>query len=142
MITRTKINVLEAIKTASDQTALALGARIASQAKVLAPVEYGQLRNSISATSRKGENLLLNNMAGEEAPPLKTNGLKGGDVFVGTNVVHGPPQEFGTKHNKAQPYLRPAMEIEANGENVAEIMKKYGAEAMDRQPKERGPASG
>ena len=53
-------------------------------AKKLAPVDTGRLRNSI--THETDDNA----------------------AYIGTNVEYAPHVEFGTIHQKAQPYLRPA----------------------------------
>lgn len=55
-------------------------------AKKKCPVDTGRLRNSITHVVR----------ASEKA------------VYIGTNVEYGPYVELGTRHMKAQPYLRPA----------------------------------
>ena len=117
---------------------LMIGAAIASQAKLLAPVDYGQLRNSLSASNLK-ETKLLNNMAGEKAEPLDTQGLKDDDVYVGSNCDHAVAQEYGVgKRNIIpQPFLRPAMESVVLRKEPAEIFAKYGREAMDREVKRR-----
>jgi len=52
-------------------------------AKKLCPVDTGRLRNSI------------------------THQLKGLSVYIGTAVEYGRFVEYGTKRQKAQPYLRP-----------------------------------
>lgn len=113
---------------------LPIGAAIASQAKLLAPVDYGQLRNSLSA-SNTSKTVLLNNMAGEKADALDTQGLKEGEVYVGSNSDHAIFQEYGTVKQPAQPYLRPAMEAIVQRKDPAEIFAKYGREAMERELK-------
>jgi len=62
---------------------------IEAQAKTLAPVDTGMLRNSIQ-TDIEG--------------PLKAT--------VGTNVEYGPYQEFGTRHQKGKAFLTPAADAE------------------------------
>lgn len=56
-------------------------------AKKLAPVDTGNLRNSITHTVDDGE-------------PA---------AYIGTNVEYAPYQELGTIHMKAQPFLKPAV---------------------------------
>jgi HK97 gp10 family phage protein len=58
---------------------------IEAEAKTLAPVDTGMLRNSIQ-TKIEG--------------PLRAT--------VGTNVEYAPYQEFGTRHQKGQAFLTPA----------------------------------
>jgi HK97 gp10 family phage protein len=113
---------------------LMIGAAIASQAKLLAPVDYGQLRNSLSA-SNTSKTELLNNMPGEKAEALDTQGLKDDEVYAGSNSDHAIFQEYGTVKQPAQPFLRPAMEAVVQRKDPAEIFAKYGREAMDRELK-------
>ena len=61
-------------------------------AKKLAPVDTGNLRNSITHEVDDGE-------------PA---------VYIGTNVEYAPYQELGTIHIKAQPFLKPAVANHAN----------------------------
>ncbi len=64
----------------------AAGIVVEGAAKLLCPVDTGNLRNSI------------------------TYRVTGNRCKVGTNVHYGPHQEFGTCKMKAQPYLRPALQ--------------------------------
>jgi HK97 gp10 family phage protein len=134
---RTKYgNVKTAVANGKEISNLMIGAAIASQAKLLAPVDYGQLRNSLSASNLR-ETKLLNNMEGERADALDTQGLKDDEVYVGSNSDHAIFQEYGTVKQPAQPYLRPAMEAVVQRKTPAEIFEKYGREAMDRELKGR-----
>ena len=127
-------NVKTAVANGKEISNLMIGAAIASQAKLLAPVDYGQLRNSLSA-SNTSRTEMLNNMAGEKAEALDTQGLKDDEVYVGSNSDHAIFQEYGTVKQPAQPYLRPAMEAIVQRKEPAEIFAKYGREAMDRELK-------
>jgi HK97 gp10 family phage protein len=132
---RTKYgNVKSAVADGKAISNLMIGAAIASQAKLLAPVDYGQLRNSLSA-SNTSKTELLNNMAGEKAEALDTQGLKDDEVYAGSNSDHAIFQEYGTVKQPAQPFLRPAMEAIVQRKEPAEIFAKYGREAMDRELK-------
>jgi HK97 gp10 family phage protein len=132
---RTKYgNVKTAVANGKGISNLMIGAAIASQAKLLAPVDYGQLRNSLSA-SNTSRTEMLNNMAGEKAEALDTQGLKDDEVYVGSNSDHAIFQEYGTVKQPAQPFLRPAMEAVVQRKDPAEIFAKYGREAMDRELK-------
>jgi HK97 gp10 family phage protein len=132
---RTKYgNVKSAVADGKAISNLMIGAAIASQAKLLAPVDYGQLRNSLSA-SNTSRTELLNNMAGEKAEALDTQGLKEDEVYVGSNSDHAIFQEYGTVKQPAQPFLRPAMEAIVLRKDPAEIFAKYGREAMERELK-------
>ena len=132
---RTKYgNVKTAVANGKEISNLMIGAAIASQAKLLAPVDYGQLRNSLSA-SNTSRTEMLNNMAGEKAEALDTQGLKDDEVYAGSNSDHAIFQEYGTVRQPAQPYLRPAMEAIVQRKEPAEIFAKYGREAMERELK-------
>ena len=136
---RTKYgNVKSAVANGKAISNLMIGAAIASQAKLLAPVDYGQLRNSLSA-SNTSRTELLNNMPGEKADALDTQGLKDDEVFAGSNSDHAVAQEYGVGERKmiAQPFLRPAMEAIVQRKDPAEIFAKYGREAMDRELRSR-----
>ena len=61
-------------------------------AKKLAPVDTGNLRNSITHT------------VDEEEPA----------AYIGTNVEYAPYVCLGTIHMKAQPFLKPAVAANAN----------------------------
>lgn len=63
--------------------------RVESAAKRLAPVDTGRLRSSITHSLERD-----------------SRGLVG---FVGTNVEYAIYQEFGTRYQRGQPYLRPAL---------------------------------
>jgi HK97 gp10 family phage protein len=132
---RTKYgDVKSAVADGKAISNLMIGAAIASQAKLLAPVDYGQLRNSLSA-SNTSRTELLNNMAGEKAEALDTQGLKDDEVYAGSNSDHAIFQEYGTVKQPAQPFLRPAMEAIVQRKEPAEIFAKYGREAMERELK-------
>ncbi len=136
-VTHTKTNIKEVIKNVTKLSNLEIGVAIASQAKTLAPVDQGQLRNSLSATSLRGENKLLNDHQGEQAEPLDRSGLKNDEVYVGSNSDHAIFQEFGTIKAVAQPFLRPAEEIITQGSRPADIYAKFSREQMEKELKER-----
>jgi HK97 gp10 family phage protein len=68
------------------------------------PVDTGHLRQSI------GRKVYL--YTGAVSGEKKNDGLesaptKEGEAYVGTNVEYAPHVEYGTKYQKAQPYMRP-----------------------------------
>ena len=83
---------------------------VTNQAKILAPTDKGQLRNSIMYKSGKSQSGGFNNNAGEQAPEKIHVQPKENEAYVGTNLDYGIYQEFGTRRMSAQPYLRPAGE--------------------------------
>lgn len=126
----------KAVKLALHPSSLNIGVAIASQAKLLAPVDNGQLRNSLSASTLK-ETKLLNNKSGEFAEALDTQGLRANEAYVGSNSDHTIFMEYGTVKTPAQPFLRPSAELIVDRKTPADIVQKYGKEAMDKEFKGR-----
>ena len=126
----------KAVKAGVTVSNLSIGVAIASQAKLLAPVDLGQLRNSLSASNLR-ETKLLNNMEGEKAEALDTQGLKDDEVYVGSNSDHNIYQEYGTVKQPAQPYLRPSTELVIEKKEPAEIIVKYCREQMEKELENR-----
>lgn len=88
----------KAIQGMDQAVSLALEASallVEGQAKALAPVYTGNLRNSITHKVEKKE------------------------ARIGTNVYYAPFVELGTSKQAAQPYLSPA--LEANKGNIKRI---------------------
>jgi HK97 gp10 family phage protein len=88
----------KAIQGMEQAVSLALEASallVEGQAKALAPVDTGNLRNSI------------------------THEVEGQEAKVGTNVEYAPFVELGTSKQAAQPYLNPA--LEQNKGNIKRI---------------------
>ena len=129
-------NPKDAVDNSVRMSNMQIGVAIASQAKLLAPVDMGQLRNSLSAISFD-EMELLNDSDGEKAKQLSTLGLKDGEVYTGSNSDHATFQEYGTVKQPAQPFLRPSVELVVQRKKPAEIVEKYGKEAMDKEFKGR-----
>ena len=128
----------KAVKLALNPSSLNIGVAIASQAKLLAPVDNGQLRNSLSASTLKETKLL--NKGGfstkgpmEYAEELDTQGLKANEAYVGSNSDHAIFMEYGTVKTPAQPFLRPSAELIVDRKTPADIVEKYGKEAMDKE---------
>jgi len=129
-------DVKRAVKNSTTKTNIGLAVEIVSQAKVLAPVDLGQLRNSISASSLT-KDYMLNDSEGEKAEPLNTTGLTGNEVFAGTSSDHAIFQEYGTVKQPAQPFLRPSAELILSKKKVEKIMSDYSREAMEAEFKKR-----
>lgn len=88
------------------KNALTAGALpIQNEAKILAPYKTGTLRRSIhTEIVVYGDDRII--------------------AEIGTDVVYGPPQEFGTRHMAAHPFLRPAFDTklpEAKAEIVGAV---------------------
>lgn len=93
-------NMEQAVNMALEASALL----VEGQAKAFAPVDTGNLRNSIT----------------HEVEPQEAR--------VGTNVSYGVFQELGTSKMAAQPYLNPALEM--NRSNIKKIFASAIKEAM------------
>lgn len=84
--------IIEAMQKATVRALEKCGLTAEGYAKKLAPVDTGNLRNSITHDVDDGE-------------PA---------VYIGTNVEYAPYQELGTIYMKAQPFLKPAVADHAN----------------------------
>ena len=123
---------LAGIQKTMVETAL----KVHASATTIAEKDTSQMANSIMVQTNK-EELGFNSVGGQQAATDKlSTKAKELEYYVGTNVDHGVYQEFGTRHMKAQPFMRPAGE-EVQGGNVAAIAKKYGNEAMKEEFEKR-----
>lgn len=118
---------IDGIVTGSIRAALEIAINVTAQAQELAPVDKGQLKGSIGYSWNKGET----------ANPSLPKPTEDGAVYVGTAVEHGVYQEFGTRNMAAQPFLRPAIDLEARGQKASDVIKKYQLGSM-KQATSRG----
>ena len=79
--------IIEAMQQATVRSLEKCGLTAEGYAKKLAPVDTGNLRNSITHEVDDGEHA----------------------AYIGTNVEYAPYQELGTVHMAAQPFLKPAV---------------------------------
>jgi len=85
----------------------AVGFRVEALAKMKAPVDFGNLRNSIYM--RSSEENPVSELATEELPKPPES-----SVYIGPSVEYGIYQELGTSIMDAQPYMLPALrEVES-----------------------------
>lgn len=126
----------DAVKNTARIANLELGARVATQSKLLAPVDEGQLRNSLSASSLT-ETKELNDSTDKKADQLDTEGLTGDEVYVGSNSDHTIFQEYGTFKMVAKPFLRPAVELIIDRKEIETIFAQYSPEQMEIEMKKR-----
>lgn len=129
---------------AINKSAFEIGLIVEGQAKLLCPVDLGYLAASITTASFDNSTEVEN--------PAKYNGTSNitlgakkqarfvttdigrfekitkseddNEVLVGTVVEYGPHVEFGTIKSKAQPFLRPALDL-AMGKTLT-ILEKNG----------------
>ena len=80
---------VEKMKLTSAADLARFGLDVQNRARALSPVDTGRLRSSIQSVPGV-----------EDAGPY---------VEIGTNVKYARFVEFGTRHARAQPFLRPAL---------------------------------
>ena len=133
----------KAVKLALNPSSLNIGVAIASQAKLLAPVDHGQLRNSLSASTLKETKLLNDGRFSPKTSPMEyaeeldTQGLKENEAYVGSNSDHAIHLEYGTIKMVAQPFLRPSAELIIDRKTPADVVAKYCNEEMEKELKKR-----
>lgn len=96
---------------------------------MLAPVDMGQLRNSImykTPVTSGG----FNDGSGEPAPKQITVIPREDEAYVGTNLEYAPYQEFGTRKMAPQPFLRPAIDVVVKGTSIGLVLIKIEQETM------------
>lgn len=105
----TRLNrLIERIPGNKRKAIKAIGFRVEALAKMKAPVDLGNLRNSIYV--RTNDDNSLPSEATEELPRPSTEN----SVVVGPSVEYGIYQELGTSIMDAQPYMLPALrEVES-----------------------------
>ena len=106
--------------------------QVANQAKRLAPVGLGQLRNSIMWKT-DDEDGGLNDGDGEQALTPLSVSPREHEGYVGANLLHAIYQEFGTRNMSAQPYLRIAIDIVINNASYDTAIAKVVAEEMQKE---------
>lgn len=93
--------VLEELDGAVERALEAIGMQVENYAKMLCPVDTGNLRNSITHEYEPSEQA----------------------EYVGSAVEYAAYVEMGTSRSKAQPYLRPAvMDHTSEYEQIAQEM--------------------
>lgn len=129
----------EGVRAAIVQTMV----RIHGEAVVNAPVDLGQLKNSLMWRKGWTSDVFnfpkeggFNEAGGKQATRKLDDTVSGDEGIVGTNVEHGVYQEFGTRYMPAQPFLRVAADA-VKGATASEIADKWGREAMEREFKRR-----
>ena len=130
-------NAFLGIDDGSLKGLISISEKVMTEAKTLAPVDLGQLENSlmykISNGDSGGFNTAVKPKAVEKAtaeirdPRKKTNKLTS---YVGFNLLYGVYQEFGTKKLKPQPFLRPALDIVVNKTDPLKVLAKIQADQL------------
>lgn len=134
-------DLMNRVKEGNEKALIELGINITGLAKNLAPVDFGQLRNSIQWQTAKssGGYVAGHNTIGENSEkqyngnPDGRNGFelnnKNNDLLVGATAKHAIYQEFGTRNMKPQPFMRPAIQRFTRGTNtmkkIAQIVNNW-----------------
>lgn len=113
----------------ANLSAFEIGLAVEGQAKLLAPVDTGRLRGSITTASGSGKRTnpsgTGSNSADKISAPNNPN-----ETFVGTPVTYGPYMEYGTRYTDAQPFLRPALDM-VRGKILSIVKKSAKTELGD-----------
>lgn len=138
----------QALKAAIVQTMI----RVRTEAVQSAPSDLGQLRNSImwrkgwttdafGFPQEGGFNEAGPGKNGSEQATQKITSPSGLEGFVGSAVEYATYQEFGTRRQKAQPYMRPAADA-VRGFDASQIANTWGREAMAKEFRKRRTSRG
>lgn len=108
-----KLRGTRAIRKSAFEAALI----VEEQAAALCPIDTGRLRGSITIEGMGESTAVRTPATGDDkiTGPSDEN-----EIYVGTNVDYAAYQEFGTRKNEAQAYLRPALDL-AKGKSVTLI---------------------
>lgn len=119
----TTYDMEEAFKKIDAKAVTAIAIKVTSQAKDIAPVDEGLLRNSLMwKTSKESGGL-------SEGQPLTDTVSADNEALVGSSVEYAVYPEFGTRFMAPKPFLRPAAAL-IGGAAVADIVKKIADEQL------------
>jgi len=113
----------EVFRKIDAKAVTAIAIKVTSQAKDLAPVDKGLLRNSLMWKTSQASGLL------EEGAPIDATVSADNEALVGSSVEYAVYQEFGTRFMAPKPFLRPAAAL-IGGAAVADIVKKIADEQL------------
>lgn len=103
-------DVKKRAEEAAKLSSFELGLIVQGEAKLLAPVDQGRLRASITTASGAGQQTKPSGK-GAVGTDLINKPDNQFETFVGTPVDYAPYQEYGTVKTNAQPFLRPALDM-------------------------------
>jgi len=130
-------NIPKAIREGNLKAMSVLSAKVVAEAKTHAPVDLGELRNSIMAKVGKNIEHGFNDGCGKAAESKISERPASNEAYVGTNLYYAPYQEFGTRDIPAHPFLRPAILIHANGYSVSAAVKRAQLESVRKERHKR-----
>ena len=111
-VTSHRREVVDAMERGKEAALEAIGAKCAGYALMLAPVDTGRLKNSITWATRQTEGRMYqySDESGNGYTDHVGTGVPDDAVCIGTNVEYAFYQEMGTSKTPAQPFLTPAVE--------------------------------
>jgi HK97 gp10 family phage protein len=104
---------------------------VVAQAKSLAPEDEGRLRDSIMY---KMANSQTGGFEGDLGDKISETPKKG-TAFVGSGVNYAIYQEFGTRFQAAQAYLRPALDLVIRKVSVTKVMAAFFSKELQKSVK-------
>jgi HK97 gp10 family phage protein len=117
------------LEAATDRALPAIGITIEGQAADLAPVITGRLKGSITYCTKGIRSQLKSPAKGNDAVSTPPNAQT---LHIGTNVEYAAYLEYGTRRMAAQPYLRPALDMnrktaqERFSAEIRQAIQNYG----------------
>ena len=116
---------VEAIDEAIESALYAAAVKIHGDAVMMAPVDTGNLRGSlsfsVSGSQAEGVSTPASSADGVGSAPPDT-------AVVGSNAHYAPYVEYGTYKMAAQPFLEPA--LRDNHDNIQRLMKEQFAKRL------------
>lgn len=128
-------NVVKAAYTGTQKGVLKTVIAGSAQAKALAPVDLGELRNSVGYSAEVSGRVIgggYNQSGGERTDTFLESKGKGLEGYYGSALDYAPYVENGTRRMVAQPFLEPSAEI-LKGTKTAEEVKKELNETMQQE---------
>ena len=115
------------LNVGTEQAVLTLAIAGATQAKRFAPVDKGQLRNSIQWVTGTGQAGGQNDSSGSTAGGKLSAQLRRYEAAVGATASYAIYVEFGTRFQSPQVYLRSSLAL------LAGVTAKIVKEKMDKE---------
>ena len=94
----------------AEKSSFEIGLFVEGQAKLLAPVDTGRLKGSITTVSGMGQRTKPSGK-GSDAGDTIAQPKDKNETYVGTPVSYAPYMEYGTVKTNAQAFLRPALDV-------------------------------
>jgi HK97 gp10 family phage protein len=148
---------MKLVREGNENALIELGINIVSTAKQLAPVDFGQVRNSISWKTSKSEGGFSASVSSFGKPavnkktgktyPRKFRGEetrkieqtpKAGELYVGSAAKHAIYPEFGTRNMRPKPFMRPAINKWTKGINEKLSVAKFISLYVSAKAKKEG----